>query len=109
MSVYTTGAFWGDTAVRAVKTFAQSAIAVITAQATGLLNIDWLNMLSIAGLAALLSVLTSVASGDTVGGAAAIQPPPGPQPSAADYAVDTSAIDSTDAAVPADLSAQPTT
>lgn len=47
---------------RAVKTFAQSAVALITANATGLLDVDWVQVASVSGLAALVSVLTSVAS-----------------------------------------------
>lgn len=54
--------FWLDTAERAVKTFAQTAIATLSAGSTGLLNVDWPALLSVAGLAALLSVLTSVVS-----------------------------------------------
>lgn len=54
-----TKTFWKDTAERAVKTFAQSFVASL-AVATGLLNVDWVNALSIAGLAAVISVGTSV-------------------------------------------------
>ena len=46
--------------IRAVKTFAQSAVALITAQATGLLDVDWQALASVSGLAALVSVLTSL-------------------------------------------------
>lgn len=46
--------------IRAVKTFAQSAVALITAQATGLLDVDWEALASVSGLAALVSVLTSL-------------------------------------------------
>jgi len=59
--------FWTDTAVRAIKTFAQSAVALLSANSIGLLAVDWVNLLSVAGLAAAVSVLTSVASADTVG------------------------------------------
>lgn len=51
-----------DIAERAVKTFAQSLVAVGLAGATDLLSVDWVNALSIAGLATLVSVLTSIAS-----------------------------------------------
>lgn len=47
---------------RAVKTFAQSAVALITANATGLLDVDWAQLMSVAGLASVVSVLTSIAS-----------------------------------------------
>lgn len=55
--------FWKDTAERAVKTFAQSLAAVMTAGATGVLDVDWVNALSVSLLATLVSVLTSVGSG----------------------------------------------
>lgn len=54
--------FWQCTAERAVKTFCQSLVAVLGAGSVGLLNVPWLTSVSTAGLAALLSVLTSVGS-----------------------------------------------
>lgn len=47
-------------AIRAVKTFAQTLGAMLTAAGTGLLDTDWVTSLSVAGMAALLSVLTTV-------------------------------------------------
>lgn len=58
--------FFKDTAERAVKTFAQSMVAVMTAGSTGVLDVDWVNALSVSLLATLVSVLTSIGSG-TVG------------------------------------------
>jgi hypothetical protein len=58
----TTAVFWKATAERAVKTFAQSAAALLTANASGLLEVDWQQVASVAGLAAVLSLLTSVGS-----------------------------------------------
>lgn len=46
--------------IRATKTFAQAAIAAI-GTAIAMNDVNWLVVLSIAGLAAVLSVLTSVA------------------------------------------------
>lgn len=57
-----TTAFWKATAERAVKTFAQGLLAAIGTGVTGLLDVAWGSALSFAGLAALLSVLTSLAS-----------------------------------------------
>ncbi|MFS8477474.1 MAG: holin [Micromonosporaceae bacterium] len=57
------GSFWAQTAERAVKTFAQAAIALLTGDGLGLLTVDWKHVASVAGLAAVVSVLTSVASG----------------------------------------------
>lgn len=61
-----TKTFWKDSAERAVKTFAQSMVAVTTAGATGVLDVDWVNALSVSLLATLVSVLTSIGSG-TIG------------------------------------------
>lgn len=61
-----TKTFLKDTAERAVKTFVQSMVAVMTAGATGVLDVDWVNALSVSLLATLVSVLTSIGSG-TVG------------------------------------------
>lgn len=63
-----TKSFWKDATVRAVKTFAQSAVAVVAVNGTGLLTVDWVGLGSVAGLAALVSILTSISSGDTIGG-----------------------------------------
>lgn len=55
-------AFWKAASERAVKTFAQALVAVMTADGFGLLDADWPARLSAAGLAALLSLLTSIGS-----------------------------------------------
>jgi hypothetical protein len=54
--------YWKDLAERAIKTFAQSLAAAIVAGTTGLLDVDWITALSIAGLVTLASMLTSLAS-----------------------------------------------
>lgn len=58
-----TKSFVKDLAERAIKTFAQSAVAVLTAGATGVLDVDWINVLSVSLLATIISVLTSIGSG----------------------------------------------
>lgn len=61
MSKYANKQFWVDTLDRAVATFAQAAVGALTANVTGLVDVDWAGVGSIAGLAALVSVLTTVA------------------------------------------------
>lgn len=68
MSKYASKSFWVDTFDRAVSTIAQAAVAVLTANVTGLLDVDWVQIASVSGLAGAVSVLTSVAfrgKGDT--------------------------------------------
>ena len=57
-----TAAFWKDAGERAVKTFAQAFLALFGAGAVDLLSVDWRADLSVSGGAALLSLLTSLAS-----------------------------------------------
>lgn len=53
--------FWVSTGERALKTFAQSLTATLIVF-TGVLEVDWVNSLSAAGLATVISVLTSIGS-----------------------------------------------
>ena len=74
MSALTSSAFWSDAIERAVKTFAQTAVATITASGVlDLLTLNWGDILSIAGLAAVISLLTSVGSAGTTGSASLIK------------------------------------
>lgn len=58
----TTWTFWKAALVRALRTFSQALIAVIGTSVL-LEQVRWLEALSAAGLAALLSLLTSIATG----------------------------------------------
>ena len=58
--------FWKDALERALKTFAQTLIALLGVGGFGIIDAPWFSSLSVAGLAALLSALSSVASA-TVG------------------------------------------
>lgn len=73
--------FWKDAIERALKTFAQTLIALLGVGGFGIIDAPWLSSLSVAGLAALLSVLSSVASA-TVGdqGTASLVPASAPVP-----------------------------
>lgn len=61
MSKYADKQFWIDVFDRALATFAQAGVGALTAESTGLIDVDWAGVGSIAGLAALVSVLTTVA------------------------------------------------
>lgn len=58
-----TRAFWAAAAERSVKTLAQTAAALLVGAGTGLLDADWLAVASVSGMAAVVSLLTSVGSG----------------------------------------------
>ncbi len=60
-SKYASKEFWTQTADRAISTFAQTAVGSIVVGTTGLLTLDVVTIGSIAGAAALASVLQSVA------------------------------------------------
>jgi threonine dehydrogenase-like Zn-dependent dehydrogenase len=53
--------FWSYAGERAIKTVAQSAIAVIGTGSIGLFAIDWVSLASVSLGAGFLSILTSVA------------------------------------------------
>lgn len=55
-------AFWLATGERAARTFCQALLGLLVADQTDLLTTDWIGALSAAGMATVLSVLTSVAS-----------------------------------------------
>jgi hypothetical protein len=58
-------AFWAATAERAIKTAAQTAAGFFIVGTTGILDLDWATVGSVSGAAAVLSVLTSLASSGT--------------------------------------------
>ncbi|MGH3904772.1 MAG: holin [Pseudonocardiaceae bacterium] len=54
--------FWRSALERAFKTFAQTLVALFSISGVGLLDAPWTSALSAAGMAAVLSVLTSMTS-----------------------------------------------
>lgn len=48
-------------AIRAVRTFAQTAVALIGTEMVGFTDLDWVRIASVSGVAAVLSLLTSIA------------------------------------------------
>ena len=71
-----TASFWKGAAERALKTWMQTFVAVVTLvagsaaiPAVGLEGVSWLTVLSVSSLAALLSVATSIGNADFTAGA----------------------------------------
>ena len=63
-----TRTFLTATAERGIKTFAQALAAILTAAGVDLITADWKGALAASGMAALVSVLTSVTSGAVTDG-----------------------------------------
>lgn len=60
--------YWDYAGERAAKTVAQTALATITAAGViGVLEVDWVQILSVAALAGIMSLLTSVLQYDKAG------------------------------------------
>ena len=57
-----TKTFWAYAGERAIKTVAQAALAVIGTGAVGILAVDWQGVVSVAVMAGVVSVLTSITS-----------------------------------------------
>lgn len=53
-------AFWQDTAERAIRTVAQTALSIITINGTPALSVDWTGLLYTSALAGVISILMSV-------------------------------------------------
>lgn len=47
--------------IRSVKTVSQTAVAMLSGEMIGIVDVNWLNVLSVAAMAGLVSLLTSVA------------------------------------------------
>lgn len=74
----TTKQFWLAAGKRAVRTFAQTLVALIgTGAVVGISQVPWATDLGVAGTAAVLSLLTSLAGADPIA-----EPPASPAPAA---------------------------
>lgn len=52
--------WWKAAGVRALKTFCQTAVSMLTV-GQAFIDVDWINVLSVSGVAAVISLLTSIA------------------------------------------------
>lgn len=52
--------WWKAAGVRAIKTFCQTAVSMLTV-GQAFIDVDWMNVLSVSGVAAVISLLTSIA------------------------------------------------
>jgi len=57
--------FWADAVERAIKTAAQTGVALLTVEGTSLLELNWEQFWSAIALAAIVSVMTSLGSSKT--------------------------------------------
>lgn len=57
-------AYWNFAGERAIKTVAQVALASIGVTAVGILDVDWVQVVSVSALAGVMSLLTSVLTYD---------------------------------------------
>lgn len=55
--------FWKATAIRALRTVCQTAVALIGTNAVGVTDVNWVGVASGAALSGIVSVLTSIATG----------------------------------------------
>lgn len=55
--------FWKAAGIRAIRTVAQTAVALIGTNAIGMTDVNWLGVASGALLAGVVSVLNSIATG----------------------------------------------
>ena len=62
MSNLITTRFWLASVERAIKTWAQVVASMLVGNGTSIITVDWLQILAVSGTAAVVSLLTSVAS-----------------------------------------------
>ena len=64
----TTKAFWLGAGERVLKTFCQALLAIIGTGAIGVLDVDWAGAISVALMAAFVSLLTSIGNASFTAG-----------------------------------------
>lgn len=69
------GAWVKDTVLRSVKTSAQSAVALVTANTIGVTHVDWQHVGDVAGLAFVVCVLHNLATLQLTGDTATVTTP----------------------------------
>lgn len=52
--------WWKAAGIRAIKTFCQTAVSMLTI-GQAMLDVDWLGVVSVSGVACIVSLLTSIA------------------------------------------------
>lgn len=67
-----TVAFWKGAVERLIKTVAQTLAAIVATDAVGIMDVDWRAALSVAALAGVASLLTSIGNADFTAGAQAV-------------------------------------
>lgn len=55
--------FWQSALIRALRTFCQSLVTLIGTDAINIVDIEWLTIIGIAATTAVMSILTSIATG----------------------------------------------
>lgn len=66
MKNYANKVFWAATADRAIRTICQTILALIGTAAIGITDVDWLQTFSVAALAGIVSVLTCLATPESI-------------------------------------------
>jgi hypothetical protein len=54
--------FWADAGERAVRAFSGAALSMLTGAGVGILDVNWLSVLSVSTLASVVSILMSITS-----------------------------------------------
>lgn len=53
--------WWKAAGIRAAKTMAQTAVGMLTGSVVGIMDVNWIAVLSVSAMSGVVSILTSVA------------------------------------------------